>query len=256
MVTNNDFSPDNPASERLLQKVQSATMEEVPFKHIVIDNFLGEETVSTVVSEVQELSNSACSHSFTRSKDLYQYNKFTFEWPVICNTCPRLRDLFIALNSDAFISKLEDLSGITGLIRGNTELRGGGVHRIMRGGFLQNHTDFNTYEYNGSKLDRRINLLIYLNEGWEEHHGGDLWLCDYAQKKCVKRVKPLIDRCVIFNTTNRSVHGHPIPLNAPVRESLAVYYYTRNTQGELDFEGDMPHSTLWHTDIEEEPVLT
>ena len=28
----------------------------------------------------------------------------------------------------------------------------------------------------------------------------------------VKRNEPIFNRCVIFNTTNKSVHGHPEPL--------------------------------------------
>lgn len=58
-----------------------------------------------------------------------------------------------------------------------------------------------------------------------------------------------MNRCVIFNTSNKSVHGHPEKLNAPIdRQSIAVYYYTKSN-GDLDFEGNTPHSTIWYPNI-------
>jgi Rps23 Pro-64 3,4-dihydroxylase Tpa1-like proline 4-hydroxylase len=66
----------------------------------------------------------------------------------------------------------------------------------------------------------------------------------------VKRIHPIFNRCVIFNTTKKSVHGHPEALCVPDddlhRRSIAVYYYTKNYNKELDFEGDPAHSTIWH----------
>lgn len=47
---------------------------------------------------------------------------------------------------------------------------------------------------------------------------------------CVKNVAPIFNRCVVFNTSLKSFHGHPDPLNTPehvTRKSLAFYYYTR-----------------------------
>lgn len=44
------------------------------------------------------------------------------------------------------------------------------------------------------------------------------------------------------------MHGHPVPLKVPdnvMRRSIAVYYYTKNENGNVDFEGDPPHGTLW-----------
>jgi len=58
---------------------------------------------------------------------------------------------------------------------------------------------------------------------------------------------PILNRCVIFNTTNSSLHGHPEPLMGPIRESIAVYYYTKNKyNGVCDFEYDTPHTTIFY----------
>ena len=48
-------------------------------------------------------------------------------------------------------------------------------------------------------------------------------------KKCDKKILPIFNRMVIFNTTETSYHGHPEPLICPpdrCRKSLALYYYT------------------------------
>ena len=45
-----------------------------------------------------------------------------------------------------------------------------------------------------------------------------------------KKVPPLINKTIIFNTTDYSNHGVPDPLNCPrnmVRKSIALYYYTK-----------------------------
>jgi len=55
-----------------------------------------------------------------------------------------------------------------------------------------------------------------------------------------------------FSTSNKSIHGHPIPLNVPEnvrRQSISVYYYTLNRTGNVDFEGDEDHSTKWYSTI-------
>ena len=223
--------------------------ETYPFKHIIIDNFLNEKILDGLLEKVNDLDNNNSQNKFISQKSKKEYNKFAFTK----NFDPIIRDIFIELNSKKFISKLEKLMGIENLICNNVELKGAGIHRIENGGFLENHTDFNSYIYKNTKIDRRINLLIYLNKGWKKEYNGDLWICDASTKKCIKKIEPILNRCVIFNTTNKSIHGHPVPLDLPSnmrRQSIAVYYYTKS-KGDLDFEGDSIHSTIWHLNIED-----
>lgn len=150
------------------------------------------------------------------------------------------------------ISYLRKLTGIEDLVPNAKELFGAGIHKITEGGFLNIHTDFNMYK--DSKyglLDRRINILIYLNPNWIDDYGGHLWICDSQRNKINDKILPILNRCVIFNTTNKSLHGHPIPLTPPnqdvSRNSLALYYYTPNkNNGKKCFEGDYPHTTIYY----------
>ena len=144
------------------------------------------------------------------------------------------------LNSKEFLNFLETLTGISSLIA-DPYLEGGGPHEIMTGGHLKMHVDFNVHPV--TKLDRRINVLIYLNEDWRDEYGGhlDLWSTDMG---CLKKsILPTFNRTVIFNTTEESWHGHPDPLSCPqniTRKSIAMYYYT-NTNMNISSQ----HSTIY-----------
>jgi Rps23 Pro-64 3,4-dihydroxylase Tpa1-like proline 4-hydroxylase len=123
-----------------------------------------------------------------------------------------------------FLLWLEELTGIKGLVP-DPYLKGGGVHRIGRGGFLKMHTDFNFH--NELRLYRRLNLLLYLNEHWCTEWGGDLVL-GRTDGICYP-VKPEANTMVVFETSNKSWHGHGHPLETPegvYRDSIALYYYT------------------------------
>ena len=146
------------------------------------------------------------------------------------------------MNSHPVLQFLEKLTGIGGLIP-DPSFAGGGCHQIEPGGKLQVHVDFNKLQ--PANLDRRINLLIYLNKDWKEEYGGHFELWDAEGKACVKRVLPLFNRCVVFSTTQTSYHGHPHPLTCPegwTRKSIALYYYTN---GRDDGHASDGHSTVF-----------
>lgn len=118
------------------------------------------------------------------------------------------------------------MTGIEGLIQ-DPYLFGGGIHSVGAGGFLKIHADFNWHHK--LNLYRRLNLLLYLNSDWQETWGGALELWDVDMASCRVSIPPLINRMVIFNTSDMSFHGHPDPLMCPenrMRNSIALYYYT------------------------------
>jgi Rps23 Pro-64 3,4-dihydroxylase Tpa1-like proline 4-hydroxylase len=124
---------------------------------------------------------------------------------------------------------LEKLTGIEGLIP-DPYFTGGGLHETKSGGFLGVHSDFRLNKK--LNIERRLNVIIYLNEDWKEEYGGNLELWDVDMKTCLKKVLPIYNRCVIFNTDKDSNHGHPEPLTTPehiTRRSIALYYYTAGT---------------------------
>lgn len=119
---------------------------------------------------------------------------------------------------------------------------GGGMHQGGDGSFLDIHADFNKHMTTGKY--RRLNILIYLNKNWKKKYGGDLELWDNKMKRCVKKISPDFNRCVIFATDKVSYHGYRkmrLPKDV-TRKSIAAYYYSnRPAEGEdLEF-----HNTLF-----------
>lgn len=208
-----------------------------PFPHIVIDNFLPEYILEAILQEFpkpdqidwQSFKNSA--ERKLASKHEQQMGDAT-------------RFLLYSLNSATFITFLEVLTGIDGVIP-DPHFEGGGLHQIERGGYLKMHVDFNRHKK--LRLDRRLNLLIYLNKDWKEEYGGYLELWDKDMTRCEKKILPIFNRCVIFSTTDFSYHGHPEPLTCPEgcsRKSLALYYYSNGRPAEELADGS-GHSTIF-----------
>ena len=229
--------------------LKNSSYENYPFPHTIIDNFLKNDKLDDILLSINNLNDDDAYYKIINPSCQFNYNKYAFNSNF--NSC--LQKLFIELNSREFISYLENISGIKELITNDINLLGAGIHRIKKGGHLQLHTDFNSYYNNYGKLDRRINLLIYMNPEWKEEYNGSLCLVDKKNNICVKKILPILNRCVIFNTSNKSIHGHPEILNTPEninRHSIAVYYYTKNNNNNnLDFEGDIEHSTIWYSSI-------
>ncbi len=221
--------------DKILQENKNRYQEGKPFPHIVMDDFLPEDVLHPVISEFP-------------GPDQIAWTRFEnpAEKKLASTHEKQLRDhtrmLLYQLNSSIFLTFLEQLTGIEGLIP-DPHFWGGGLHQIQRGGFLKVHADFNHHPR--LKLDRRLNLLVYLNEDWKEEYGGHLELWDATMSRCEARVLPIFNRCVIFSTTDFSYHGHPDPLTCPEgrsRRSLALYYYSN---GRPQSEVSGAHNTLF-----------
>ena len=166
-----------------LEQLSQGYKETHPFNHIVIDNFIKPEYLEKILEEVKNLDSKNAYYKVTSKPNKLEYNKFAFN----VNMGPTVDALFKELVSDTFVNYIEQLTNIKNIIRNDLSLKGAGVHRIHKDGYLAIHTDFNTYNHDSlGKIDRRINILIYLNPDWEEAYKGHLWLCDST--KPVKKI--------------------------------------------------------------------
>lgn len=194
-----------------------------PFPHIMLDDFIDRGFLRDMAAAFPDTAGLL---QFDRDQERFK----TQIAPQDIDDA-RLRRLLMELNSQAFLGFLETLTGIGGLIP-DPYFIGGGLHETRTGGHLSVHADFNIHPM--MKVERRLNLLIYLNEDWPAGYGGDLELWDRDMKACVVKVAPLLGRAVIFNTDADSYHGHPEPLACPpdrARRSIATYYYTALDSG-------------------------
>lgn len=189
-----------------------------PFHYGGYDDFLPAEILERVREELKTLP--AAATSFDRPQEKLKSSYMPERLP------PYTRQLFYALNSRPVLAFLEELTGIRGLIP-DPYFAGGGVHMVANGGHLDIHADFNHHA--GLDLERRVNLLIYLNKDWKEEYGGsfEVWNDEMTEK--VESYVPLFNRMCIFSTSSTSWHGNPEPVNHPdgePRMSIALYYYT------------------------------
>lgn len=123
---------------------------------------------------------------------------------------------------------------------------GGGLNITQRGGLLDVHVDGNYHDASG--LNRRVNCLLYLNEKWDNSWGGEFGLYDETGDNLVKKIAPVLNRFVIFETHDYSFHGSPDPLNFPEgvsRKSVLLYYYTKDSRPASQIIVEKPHSALW-----------
>ena len=203
----------------LAEKYQNAD----PFPHIVMDDFLDPDVLREILAD---FPSSKDKPFFDRDQE-----RLKFQYQPHESSSGVARNLFAELNSQAFLGFLEELTGMEGLIS-DPYFEGGGFHETKRGGHLGVHADFNIHGH--LKVERKLNLLVYLNEDWDDDFGGQLELWNKQMKECVVRVKPVFGRAVIFNTALDSFHGHPDPLNCPPersRRSIATYYYSAPEDG-------------------------
>ena len=220
-----------------------------PFPHIVLENFMPDFDASYIVSEMENYESWGSDASEYSKKA--QVNKFFTPWcddniEDIKSQMPLTWKYLKYYNSPEFLKKLEELTGIENLIADDT-YEGGGCHKIDSGGRLSIHTDYSKHPR--KDLYRRINLLIYLNDDWNPNWGGTLQLLEYESKDLVKEVQPTMNRAVIFNTTDKSLHGHPHNLDTPYeksRYSIALYYFTKEKPEELEEE---THAAVWYHDV-------
>jgi Rps23 Pro-64 3,4-dihydroxylase Tpa1-like proline 4-hydroxylase len=189
-----------------------------PYAHGCYDNFMPPEILEKVQEELRVLpeAESFFSRPQERKKSAYMPERLG----------PYTRALFHSLNSKAFLGYLEELTGIEGLIP-DPYFSGGGIHVVSNGGHLDIHADFN--HHGKMNLERRLNVLIYLNKDWREDWGGsfEIWNEDMSAK--VAGFVPLFNRMCCFNTGSNTWHGNPEPVNHPSGEprmSIALYYYT------------------------------
>jgi 2OG-Fe(II) oxygenase superfamily len=194
-----------------------------PFPHIAIDDFLPPALLERCLADFPV--GSEAEETFNRKQERLKRSYSPDVLPV------QTRQLFYAFNSHPFIQVFQNISGIEGLIP-DPYFLGGGFHEIAGGGHLSMHSDFN--HHIPMNLERRINVLIYLNKDWTDEYGGQLELWDDDMTRCVQSYVPVFNRCVIFNTTSRSNHGNPKPVRHPhgmPRRAIALYYYTATWDG-------------------------
>ena len=207
------------------------------FDYCVIDNFFVKDIASKLENEFPDF-NDKIWHEYNSpieiKKTLNDWNKFPETTYAIFNM----------LNSNKFSSIIGKYSKITSLVSDNG-LNGGGWHIHKKGGKLNLHLDYNIHPK--LKLQRKLNIIIYLNSEWKSNWGGELGFFSNESPdkpgKLIKKITPKYNRAVIFDTSQNSWHGLVGKVTCPskqFRKSIAAYYLMtpknlRNKRGKALF---------------------
>lgn len=197
-----------------------------PFPHIIWTNIFDD----TLLTKAR-LEFGAIPHENWLTYENKHERKLATNFANAGEACKKVAEI---LESSEFISMLEKTFNISNLSYSDL---GGGLHRILPGGMLDIHVDFNRHD---DGRYRRINVLTYLND--DPDPSGDLWLCNnWPQDEATVRIPAKFGYTVAFATSETSWHGHPTPLIGTERCSLAAYYYT--TVKPETYES--PHTTIF-----------
>jgi hypothetical protein len=212
-----------------------------PFPHVVIDNFLAADFCREVCRQFPSFDEAAAinENGLVGAKATQEKVRLL---------SPAYRQMDDLLQSPEFLALVGGITGIDGL-RYDPWYFGGGTHENRQGQDLDPHIDFNYHPI--TRQHRRLNLIIYLNEQWEDAWGGSLQLhrdpYEESAEDEIVTVTPLLNRCVIFETSEHSWHGFERIALPPgqaglSRRSFAVYFYS-NTRPAEQTAAD--HSTVY-----------
>lgn len=201
----------------------------LPFHNCFIDNFFTLSTYNLILNSFPHPN----SEIWKSPSNIHMQNRsVTRQSPLGLKESllnENQRRLFMELNSGLFITFLEKLTGIQGLIPDPYFAEGGYV-MSRSGSFLDIHADFSHHDK--LRLERRLNVLIYLNNEWKNEYEGALNLYD-KKLNLMKRIYPIANRVAIFSTSDNSFHGFPEAIKCPknmTRKSINLYYYTSPTE--------------------------
>ena len=220
-MTNRDKS-------HVINVLTGAQVQESPFFHIEIDNFFPDDVANRLYDEFPSFDNGVWFDYKNKIED----KKLLSDWRKFPK---QTYQAFSFLNSDLVLGTLSNLVGCP--FYADQGLHGGGWHIHANGGKLNPHLDYSLHPM--LKLQRKLNLIVYLCKDWDESYGGHfgLYRQDGDKKRAGELVKEIpmgFNKAVIFDTTQNSWHGLSRVVDCPdnqYRKSIAVYYLTDPPQG-------------------------
>lgn len=213
-----------------------------PFPHCVIDGVFSDFQLKLLLATWPK------EHEHTGNNKFENKKGSTFSEELMGATISS----FIKVNfqSQKFISFLEDLTGITGLI---SDCRKFALHETFSGGSLASHLDYTINKATGLQL--RINVILYLNKSYKPEYNGNLDLYENVNayggmlSRSAVSIEPLFNRMVIFTMDAESPawHGHSKPLACPEgmsRKSIALNYFTIPQKQSIE-QGIIFKKSIW-----------
>ena len=232
-------------SENLAKKIISAksnkTFSNRPFKHLYIDNAFSKNIANDCLKNFP----SETSKNWIKTNDKDIEIKYRSNWQSEFDIPEGIIDVIRVLNSSLILKAISNAFNIKKIIP-DPYYTGGGLNMSTKNGKLDVHVDGNYHDASG--LNRRINVILFLNKKWQKNWLGEFGLYNSTGTICEKKIEPLFNRLIIFDTHDFSYHGLPDPINFPKkhpRRSVILYYYTKESRPKDKTKFLKPHSALW-----------
>jgi Rps23 Pro-64 3,4-dihydroxylase Tpa1-like proline 4-hydroxylase len=210
-----------------------------PIRHLVIDQFLEPAFARSLFEHFPPVEEMRTHYKGLNEKkaEHSDFSKLDAGFSV----------LHEQLVSAEWTGQLEKLTGIEQLETIEDRL-GYGLHQGADQSFLDIHIDYNLHPI--KKLYRKLNLIIFLQDNWNDSWGGHLELWDREVKNCIQRITPTFNRCVIFECSDISYHGYSrIHVPGGVTRKSAYQYYFIPVSESIAF-----HDTIFKPRPEESAV--
>ncbi len=225
------------STQAQIDELHNQFTQAAPFRHVVIDNFLDEAICAAMVLEFPAFDTKLATNEFGRVGQKAVHEDVRSLGGVF-------REVDQLIQEPEFLEAIGRVTGIDGLLY-DPHYYGGGTHENRSGQSLDPHIDFNYHPI--EHWHRRLNLIVYLNDEWSEDWGGsiDFHSDPWSNGDTVRSVSPLLNRCVLFETTEHSWHGFQsiepdISGAVRSRRSFAVYLYSVDRPA---VEKVAPHTT-------------
>lgn len=179
----NFLSPEYSNLKEVAAKHREHYMNAHPFPNGHFDNFFDPDYLRAVAEEFPDLEKNKSNIYYDNPNEKKHASKGEMSFG------PKTKALVHFLNSQTFLEFLQELTGIKETLIPDPYFEGGGFHQIKPGGFLKIHVDF--HKHRRMNLDRRLNVLIYLNENWEESFGGHFELWEKDMSASAVKIAPL-----------------------------------------------------------------
>ena len=228
---------------RILQSKANSNYNKEPFQHIVLNNLLPADLALAALNSFPPMEDSTWEHTRDEGIEVKSRTTWKSEFDIPKNIVDAVR----IFNSAPVLRAIGDVFDMPKLMP-DPYFSGGGLNVSEKGGHLDVHVDGNYHDASG--MNRRVNLLLYLNPNWQEAWGGEFGIYSGDGNELVKTVAPLFNRCVIFDSHDKSYHGLPNPINFPAedpRRSIILYYYTVAPRPTENISVSEPHSALWRS---------
>ncbi len=217
-----EAGPFNSYNYAVLAESTKTFKGQLPFDHCITDNLFVDGIAHDLEKEFPDFD----SNVWDRYDNAIEIKKACNNWNVFPPLTYRVASFLSSEEFTKILSKLLDIPDLSA----DPGLNGGGWHIHANGGKLNPHLDYSIHPK--LHLQRKLNLIIYLNSQWRPEWGGQLGLWGSSKDphcpgQLVKSVDPLFNRAILFDTTQNSWHGLPNPITCPAgqaRKSLAIYY--------------------------------